>query len=155
MRSRWLVMAALVAMPSLLTAGEFEWMTREFARQSGTPQLHIPFFGLARFVVATAHPAGASDLQLAVFEHPAVNGDEFSRIANSTISSRWKPVVRVHDKSGEISNIYVQPDGKHLRVLLATYSNADVVFVQLRIRPEELVHFVDQQRRKDHTGGTT
>jgi hypothetical protein len=136
--------------PCLLPAGEFEWMTREFARQSGTQPLHIPFFGLARFVVGVAHPAGAQDLRLAIFEHAFehanVRAEQFSRMADSTVGQNWKPIVRVRNSSGEVSNIYVQPEGKHVRVLIATRQNDEVVFVELSIRPSELMKFVDEQR---------
>jgi hypothetical protein len=37
----------LLLLPAALPASEFDWMTREFARQSGTQPLHIPF--LARW----------------------------------------------------------------------------------------------------------
>jgi len=147
MRSYMAVTALLFALPFVSTASEFDWMTREFARQSGTQPLHIPFFGLARFVVAVAHPAGASDLKLAVFEHTNIGSDQFSHLADATVGIDWRPIVRVRQNTGDVSNIYVQPEGKHLRVLVASFAKDEVVFVQVRIRPEELMRFVDQQRR--------
>jgi hypothetical protein len=140
----------LLLLPAALPASEFDWMTREFARQSGTQPLHIPFLGLARFVVGVAHPAGAHDLRLAVFEHAHVDSQQFSHMADSTVGNNWKPIVRVRESSGDVSNIYAQPDGKHIRVLIATRSNDEVVFVELSIRPAELMKFVDEQRRNHH-----
>jgi hypothetical protein len=139
----------LLALPLLLPASEFDWMVREFTRQSGARQLHIPFFGLARFVVAVAHPAGTSELKLAVFEHPRVDAENFSSIADRTVGSAWKPIVRVRSRD-ESSNIYAQPNGKHLRLLIATLDKDDAVFVEVRIHPEELIKFVDQQRHNHH-----
>jgi len=143
-------LALLLVLPCLLRAGEFDWMTREFARQSGTQPLHIPFFGLARFVVGVAHPAGAHDLRLAVFEHANVGGEQFSRMEDSTVGQDWKPIVRIRDSSGEVSNIYVQPGGKRVRVLIATRDQNEVVFVEVSIKPSELMKFVDDQRRNHH-----
>jgi hypothetical protein len=140
----------LLSAPLLLPASEFDWMVREFARQSGVQQLHIPFFGLARFVVAVGHPAGASELKLAVFEHPNVRADDFSRIADATVGSAWQPIIRVRSHKGDSSNIYAQQDGKHLKLLIATLDNDDAVFVQIRIRPEELIRFVDQHKHNHH-----
>ena len=78
MRRLLALIALFFVSTSILPASEFEWMVREFARQSGTHQLHIPFFGLARFFVAVGRPAGASELKLAVFEHPDLRSDDFS-----------------------------------------------------------------------------
>ena len=99
------------ALSATLPASDFDWMVREFARQSGTQPLHIPFFGLARFIVAVAHPAGASELKLAVFENPKVLPADFASLADSTVGPAWKTIVRVRSKNGECSNVYAQPDG--------------------------------------------
>lgn len=139
-----------MAFSATLPASDFDWMVREFARQSGTQPMHIPFFGLARFIVAVAHPAGASELKLAVFENLKVQPDNFAALADSTVGPAWKTIVRIRSSNGECSNVYAQPDGKHLRVLVATRSKSDMVFVQLRIQPEELMKFVDGQRRERH-----
>ena len=148
---RFLAITALVcALPMLSAASEFDWMVRQFARESGAQQLHIPFFGLARFVVAVGHPAGASRLNLAIFEHPRMDSASFSQLADSTAGMNWKPIVRVRSKNGDATNIYAQQDGKHLRLLLATLDHDDAVFVEVRIRPEELIKFVDQQKRNHH-----
>lgn len=142
----------MLALPMTLPAGEFEWMTREFARESGARQLHIPLFGLARFAVAVVRPAGTSELKLAVFEHPNADLDHLAHFADNTLGPNWKPIVRVHEKTGETSNIYVQPDGKYLRLLIASLEKDEVVFVQVRIRPESLIKFVDEHKRNDALG---
>jgi len=140
----------LLLFPCLLQAGEFEWMTREFARQSGTQPMHIPFFGLARFVVGVAHPAGTHDLRLAIFEHANVRAEQFSLMADSTVGQNWKPIVRVRESSGEVSNIYVQQDGKRVRVLVASRDKDEVVFVQVSIKPTELMNFLDERQHTHH-----
>ena len=54
---------------STLGASDFDWMIREFSRQSGAKPLQIPMFGLARLFVGVARPAGTSDLHLALRRH--------------------------------------------------------------------------------------
>jgi hypothetical protein len=150
MRRLILLTSLLLAFSAALPASEFDWMVREFARQSGARQLHIPFFGLARFIVAVGHPAGTSELKLAVFEHAGLLPENFSRLADTTISSAWKPIVRVRSRTGESTNIYVQQSGKNLRVLVATLNKDEAVFVQVRIQPEHLMQFIDDQKRGHH-----
>jgi hypothetical protein len=134
----------LLMLPLILPAAEFDWMVREFSRQSGLQQTHIPFLGLARFAVAVTHPAGTTGLKLAVFENAHMAGANFSRLSDSVTGSAWKPMIRVRDRSGEITNIYMQPDGKHLKVIVATLSGGDATFVELRLSTDSLIRFVDE-----------
>jgi hypothetical protein len=137
-------LTVLLLLPLVLPASEFDWMVREFSRQSGVKRMHIPFFGLARFAVAVAHPAGTSELKLAVFEHANFNSAGFSKLTDEVIGASWKPIVRVRSRNGESTNIYTQVDGKNLRLLIASLDHDDVTFVAVRIRPEELMKFVDE-----------
>ncbi len=143
---------ALLAMwiPSLLPASEFDALVREFSRQTGSEQTRIPFFGLARFVVAVSHPAGTSDLRLAVFEHANVQPRNFAKVADEVVGGAWNRIVRVQSRKGESTNIYTRRDGNHLRVLLATVDGKDATFVEMRIKPETLMKFVDEHRCDRH-----
>lgn len=146
MRPFLAIASLLLVLTPAASAGEFDWMVREFSRETSVQQLHIPFFGLARFAVAVAHPAGVSGLKLAVFEHPNVQPELFSRIADSISGSDWKPMIRVREKNGEITNIYVQPEGHHMKLLIATLDKDDAVFVQVALKPEKLMKFVDDRK---------
>jgi len=133
-------------LPVVLQAGEFDWMVREFSRETGMQPTHIPFFGLAKFVVAVGHPAGTSELNLAIFENADLDAARFSRITDDAVGSAWKPMVRVRSKSGESTNIYARPSGKEMRVLIATLDHSDATFVEVRVQPEALMRFVDEHK---------
>ncbi|MGA7411453.1 MAG: hypothetical protein WBW33_13305 [Bryobacteraceae bacterium] len=133
-------------LPAVLQAGEFDWMVREFSRETGMKPTHIPFFGLAKFVVAVGHPAGTTELNLAIFENADVDAARFSRITDDAVGSTWKPMVRVRSKSGELTNIYARPSGKEMRVLIATLDHSDATFVEVRVQPEALLQFVDEHK---------
>jgi hypothetical protein len=136
-----------LAIPALMPASEFDTLVREFSRQTGSEQTRIPFFGVARFVVAVSHPAGTSDLRLAVFEHPNVLPRDFARVADEVTGGGWNRIVRVQSRKGESTNIYTRRDGNHLRLLVATVDGNDATFVEMRIKPEALMKFVDERRR--------
>jgi hypothetical protein len=121
-------------------------MVREFSRETGMKPTHIPFFGLAKFVVAVGHPAGTSELNLAVFENADLDAARFSQITDGAVGSSWKPMVRVRSKSGESTNIYARPSGKEMRVLIATLDHSDATFVEVRVEPEALMRFVDEHK---------
>ena len=132
--------------PALLPASEFDELVREFSRQTGSEQTRIPFFGIARFAVAISHPAGTSDLRLAVFEHPNVLPRDFAKVTDEITRGGWNRIVRVQSRKGDSTNIYTRRDGNHLRLLLATVDHDDATFIEMRIRPEALMKFVDEHR---------
>jgi hypothetical protein len=136
----------LLALPLALPASEFDWMVREFSRQSGVRPVHIPLFGVVRFAVAVTRPAGTSGLKLAVFEHPNMQPGDFTRAADSMIGNSWKQIIRVRSKDGEFTNIYLQPDGKHLKLLIAALDKDDATFVEVRIKPQALIRWVDDRK---------
>jgi hypothetical protein len=127
-----------------LPASEFDWLVREFSRQSAAKPVHIPFFGLARFAVATAHPAGASELHLAVFQDVELESGRFSQMTDRVVGPAWRPIVRVRSRNGESTNIYAQSNGKDLRVLLTVLDGGAATFVEVRLKPEALMKFVDE-----------
>ena len=141
---RLVLCLALVSLPGSLAASEFDWMVREFSRESGAKQVHIPFLGLARFVVAVGHPAGTSDFKLAVFERNDLETCQFRALTDSSVGGSWKPLVRVRAASGEATNIYVRQEGKHLNILITSLDGGDATFVQVRLKPERLIKFVDE-----------
>ncbi len=143
------ILTLTLATAVLLPAGEFDWLVREFSRESGAKPVHVPFFGLARFAVALGHPAGTSDLRLAIFEHTDLESHRFSELTDAVVGREWKPIVRVRSRDGESTNIYTQQQGKELRLLITSLDHQDATFVQVKIRPEELMKFVDEHGRQN------
>ncbi len=143
MRRGILILLTLALLPLPVPADDFAWLVRAFSRESGAKQVHVPFFGLARFVVAVGQPAGTSDIKLAIFERGDLESLRFSSLTDSTVGSSWKPMIRVRSRNGESTNIYVRPDGKHLNLLVTALDGDDATFVQVRIQPESLIRFVD------------
>jgi hypothetical protein len=144
------MLAVSVALPFILPASEFDWLVREFSRQSSAKPVHIPFFGLARFVVAVGHPAGTSDLHLAVLEDVELESARFSQLTDELVGPAWKPIVRVRSRKGESTNIYAESHGKDLRVLLTVLDGSEAILLEVRIKPEALMKFVDEHGRSRH-----
>jgi hypothetical protein len=129
-------------------ASEFDWMVRQFAKESGTPATHIPFMGFARFVVDVGRPAGTSDFHLAIFENSTLPPETFRRVMDETTRPGWKPMIRVCSRNGESTNIYVQNAGKHIRVLIGSFEHGEATLVQVRLKPEALMRFVDERHER-------
>ncbi|MBV9300482.1 MAG: hypothetical protein JOY62_07500 [Acidobacteriaceae bacterium] len=148
MRRLIAVFSFAVAFGVASQASEFDWVVREFSRQSAAKPIHIPMFGVARFAVAVAHPAGATQLHLAVFENVDLKSEAFSHLIDTVVGSAWRPIVRVRSRAGESTNIYAQSSNpRDLHLLLATLDGEDATFIELRVKPETLLQFVDEHGR--------
>jgi hypothetical protein len=149
---RWL--AAVIILAALPLAGwgsDFDWLVREFAHESGMQPTHIPLFGLVRFAVAVVQPAGTSELNLAVFEHARFDPERFREMSDRAVGGSWKPMIRVLSRNGESTNIYAQTETERLRLLIATLDKQDATFVQVNVKPQQLMRFVDEHGwRKQH-----
>lgn len=140
-----------ISAPLFGWAGDFSSLVHEFSRQTGVHETRIPFFGLARFVVAVAHPAGTSELKLAIFENVDGRQRDFMNTAEGiAYTSGWKRIVRVRSRNREFVNIYTLPEGHKLRMLVTTIDHGEAVFVEMRIKPEELMKFVEEHRTQWH-----
>lgn len=146
MRRFFAVIGLVITVPLLLPANEFDWLVREFSRESGAQRTNIPLFGLVRFGVAVAHPAGTSELQLAIFENASLESQRFSQVTDSVLGPQWKPMVRVRSRNRESTNIYAQQIGKDLRLFVTSLDGGQATFVQVRIKPEQLMRFIDDHR---------
>jgi hypothetical protein len=144
MRQIGILCVVLAFMPFCAPASDFDWLVREFSRESGAKQVHIPFFGLARFAVAVAHPAGTSGLKLAIFERCDLEASRFGTLIDTTVGASWKRMIRVRSRNGESTNIYERQFGKKLELLITSLEGEEVTFVQVRIQPEALMRFVDE-----------
>ena len=148
MRRLLAVFSFAVVFALVSQASEFDWMVREFSRQSAAKPVQIPLFGVARFAVAVAHPAGATQLHLAVFENVDLKSERFSHLIDTVVGPSWRPIIRVHSHGGESTNIYAQSsNSKDLHLLLATLDGKDATFIELRVKPETLLQFVDEHGR--------
>lgn len=150
MRQFFVILALLLFWPLLVPANEFDWLVRQFARESGARPTHIPMFGLVRFAVAVGHPAGTSQLNLAIFEYANFESPRFSELTDSLVGAAWKPMIRVRSRHGESTNIYAQQNDRELKLLVTSLDGSEATFVELKIKPEALIRFVDEHRETRH-----
>jgi hypothetical protein len=126
---------------------EFDSIVRTVEQQGGCRRIHIPLFWLARTVVAVGHPAGASELKLAVFGHPTLASDRFAAIIDDAVGPFWKPMVRVRSKDGEVTTIFLRENGpRTVRLLIANKDRDDTVLMEVRLNVDRLLSFIDEHQ---------
>jgi hypothetical protein len=144
MRRLFALVSGSALLPLASWSSDFDWLVREFAHESGTQPVHIPLFGLVQFAVSVVQPAGTSELRLAVFEHARFDPTRFRDMSDRAVGGSWKPMIRVRSQSGESTNIYAQTERERLRLLIARLNKDDATFIQVRVKPQELMRFVDE-----------
>src|SRR6202521_2368422 len=86
----------------LIGDSEFDHVVRAIEVHYQTKRTHVPFLGVANVFVKVAHPAGASEFKLALFEDLKSIGEdderELDQFMHGFSSSRLRPLVRVHSQ---------------------------------------------------------
>ena len=130
---------------------DFDNLVRNLEAHYGKQHLHIPLFGVARFIVKIARPAGASDLKMAIFEdvdrdrHPEA-GQVEALLRDS--GQAWSPFIRVHsNKDGETTLIYTAHSGGKMKMLVATLERNETVLIQLRVNKKAMERWLASPAR--------
>jgi hypothetical protein len=150
------VLAAVLMVP--LAAGaafggdaEFERIVKAIESHYGTKPVHVPFMGVANFVVKVAHPEGATGIKLAVFEglkdlKTRDDPDEWrerDRFMDTVPGKNLHPLVRTHSRhNGEATYIFLGPEtkaSKSTRVLIATFGRDEATVIEVKANIETLL----------------
>ena len=142
---------------------EFDRIVRAIESHYGTRPLHIPFMGVANFVVNVTRPEGASGVKLAIFEglkepqspeEPAA-WRERDRFMDSLTGPDLRPLVRVHSRRDrEATYIFAGPaskSGNSTRVLIATFERDEATVIEVKTNFERLFRSLQDPERAGHT----
>src|ERR1700729_1105025 len=110
MTSRFLAVFLISSGAVLVAESEFDHVVKAIEVHYHTKRTHIPFLGVANVFVKVAHPAGASEFKLAIFEDMKSIGEdderELDEFMHGFSSSRLRPLVRVHSRR-DAESIYI------------------------------------------------
>jgi hypothetical protein len=148
MSARLLAAFLVASGVTLIADSEFDHVVKAIEVHYGTKHTHIPFLGLANVFVKVAHPAGASEFKLAVFEDLGAidsrDERELDRFMHDLSSSRLHPLVRVHShRDGESVYIYAGDEGKSTRMLIATFQRDQATVVEVKVDMNALLKWID------------
>jgi len=127
---------------------EFDHVVKAIETHYGTKRTHIPFMGLASFAVKVAHPAGTSELKLAVFEDLKTLGDrdqtELDEFMRSLSTRDLRPIIRVRSRrQDEATYIFAGDFGKSARLLVATFQPSEATVVELKVDINTLLSWIN------------
>jgi hypothetical protein len=148
MSARFLAVFLVASGVTLIADTEFDRMVKAIEVHYGTKHTHVPFLGLANVFVKVAHPAGASEFKLAVFEDlgsiDSRDEQELDRFMCGLASLRLHPLVRVHShRDGESVYIYAGEEGKSTRMLIATFQRDQATVIEVKVDMDQLIKWIN------------
>jgi hypothetical protein len=130
---------------------DFKAVVRSIESNFDARRMRIPLFGVAKFFINVARPAGVRSLDLAIFEDlhiPATRFQDLDDAVRKAAGGRWQPMVRVRERNEWVC-IYARPEGKNdMRLLIATIEPDETVLVHVKVRPEKLARMLDRNPRR-------
>ncbi len=102
---------------------------------------------MGELAVALIRPAGVSNMNFTILRDLGGSRKterDFNRVVRSAVDAKWRPLVMYSSPAqGEWTYVYAQPDGSHIKLLIATRARTDAVVAELRINPDKLAAFID------------
>lgn len=110
--------------------------------------------GFASLTVNIVRPYGVKGMKLAIWENGKIKDNkddmDFPAVVKAGLAEGWQPMVRVWSRrDGERTVIFAKPEGKEMKLLVATVDQEDAVVVQVKINPDKLSRCIDEWSRND------
>jgi len=147
-----------IAVPRPARAGdrEFGLLVHYVESHYHARRSHRFLLGFACFTASlVARPYGVREMKLALWENgnltTATGGDaDFPEVVRAGLREGWQPMVRVwSQRTGERTVVFAKPEGRDLKLLVATAEHSEAVVVQMRINPDRLSKCIDGWTRED------
>ncbi|MGA8108253.1 MAG: hypothetical protein WBD46_11025 [Acidobacteriaceae bacterium] len=156
-------MAAAVAVPLAMNAAasrDFNAVVSAVEQRYSSHAERVPLMGLVSFCAWAATRGGVKGMRVAEFEHlPAASDSaELEGIVRNSLGQDWQLFVADRSRNGDLSLIYVQPEGASMRMLVADFEHGELDLVRLEVNGDRLQHWMHDPegsaRRHDYGGGT-
>jgi len=116
----------------------------------------IPMMGLVSLCARVATRGGVKGMKVAEFDHlsTAATADELDDLVSRSLGSGWQRFVAEREKGGELNLIYVQPDGRAMRMLISDFEHGELDVVRVEVNADRLQHWMQDPggsaRRHDY-----
>lgn len=118
----------------------------------------VPLMGLISFCARVVTRDGVKGMQVAEFENfrHAPDAAELDRLVSETLGSGWQRFVTEHDRNGDVSLIFSQPDGDAMRLMIADYDHGELDLVRVEVNGKRMQHWLQnpQGSARNHDYGT-
>lgn len=139
-------LAAAVAVPLVVHAasgGDFNAVVSAVEQRYSSHAERVPMMGFVSFCAWAATGGGVKGMRIAQFDHlSATDPSELESIVSGSLGREWQPFVRDRSRNGNVSIIYVQPDGASMRLMVADFEHGELDLVRLEVNGNRLRHWM-------------
>jgi hypothetical protein len=123
---------------------DFDTVVSAVQQRYGTHPQKIPLMGLVSLCARVATGDGVKGLKIAEFDNLPAAPDtaELDSLVRDSLGSAWQPFVVDRSRSGDLSVIYVQPDGQAMRMMIADYDHGELDLVRIEVNGERLARWM-------------
>lgn len=122
-------------------------------RYSVHPQ-NVPFLWLANMGAGVVTRGGVRGMHIAEFDHirPIDNTAELADLVTGSLGPSWQRVVLDREKGGNLDLIFVQPQQKSMRMLIASYDHDELDVIRMEVNGDKLREFIQHPPGQKHDG---
>jgi len=104
----------------------------------------VPMMGFVSLCAHIATAGGVKGMKIAEFDNLPSEPDsaELEHLVSDTLGGSWQRFVTDRSRNGDVSIIYVQPNGAAMRMLIADYEHGELDLVRMELNGERLAHWV-------------
>lgn len=148
----WLLPAALALVPVTGCAAsghDFDAVVAAVQTRYPAQVQKVPLMGLVSFCARVVTRDGVKGMQVAEFENfrHAPDPADLDRLVSETLGSGWQRFVSTHERNGNVSLIFSQPDGQAMRLLIADYENGELDLVRVEVNGKRMQHWLENPQR--------
>ncbi|MGC2162988.1 MAG: hypothetical protein WA634_13820 [Silvibacterium sp.] len=104
----------------------------------------MPMMGFISFCAHVTTNGGVKGMRIAEFDHfaPAESPAVLEKLVSDTLGSEWQPFVTEREAGGELSLIFVRPEGSDMRMLIADYDHGELDIVRMELNADRIQHWM-------------
>jgi hypothetical protein len=105
---------------------------------------NIPMQWFVSLCATVSTGGGVRHMRVANFDNigAVANPDDLAAMLSSHLPQPWHRMVLSRDGAQDFSLIYVRPEGRSMRMLVASYDHGELDLVRMDLNGERLAHFV-------------
>jgi hypothetical protein len=104
----------------------------------------VPMTWLVSMCARVATGGGVKGMNIAEFDHLTGVADtaDLDKLVDDSLGGEWQRFVTERERDGGLSLIYVQPDGRAMRMLIADYEHGELDVVRVEVNADRLKHWI-------------
>ncbi len=109
----------------------------------------IPMQWFVSLCATVSTGGGVRNMRVADFDNISIvtNPDQLAAMLSAHLGQPWHRMVLSRDGAQDFNLIYVHPQGRSMRMLVASYDHGELDLVRMDVNGERLAHFVQNPAR--------